>query len=118
MTKQVICINWGTEYGAPYVNRLYAMVARNITPPFTFTCFTDNPSGIHPAVICEELPEIDYEIPKTKRGIWPKSRLWGAKLGSLSGVVLFLDLDLVITGSLDDFLRLATPRISYCPAIR
>lgn len=109
MTKQVICINWGTKYGAPYVNRLYAMVARNITPPFTFTCFTDNPSGIHPAVICEELPQIDYEIPKTKRGIWPKSRLWGAKLGSLSGVVLFLDLDLVITGSLDDFFTFGDP---------
>lgn len=77
MTKQVICINWGTKYGAPYVNRLYAMVARNITPPFTFTCFTDNPSGIHPAVICEELPEIDYEIPKTKRGIWPNTALGG-----------------------------------------
>lgn len=26
--KQIICINWGTKYGAPYVNRLYAMVAK------------------------------------------------------------------------------------------
>jgi hypothetical protein len=40
--KQFICINWGTKYGADYVNRLYGMVARNTTPPFTFTCFTDN----------------------------------------------------------------------------
>ena len=31
--KQVICINWGTKYGPDYVNRLYGMVARNITPP-------------------------------------------------------------------------------------
>ena len=44
--KQVICISWGPKYGAPYVNRLYAMVARNLTPPFSFTCFTDDAGGL------------------------------------------------------------------------
>ncbi|RMX04182.1 glycosyl transferase [Corticibacter populi] len=109
MKKQVICINWGTKYGAPFVNRLYAMVARNITPPFSFTCFTDSDVNIRPEVDCQPLPEIDYEIPRTRKGIWPKSRLWGERLGSLSGPVLFLDLDLVITGSLDDFFSHGDP---------
>ena len=109
MVKQVICINWGTKYGPRFINRLYAMVARNITPPFTFTCFTDNPAGIRPEVLTEPLPEIPVEIPKTKKGIWPKARLWGPKLGSLSGNVLFLDLDLVITGSLDDLFTYGDP---------
>ena len=107
--KQVICINWGTKYGPPFINRLYAMVARNITPPFRFTCFCDNSDGIRPEVDCQPLPEIDYDIPKTKRGIWPKSRLWGAKLGDLSGPVLFMDLDVVVTGSLDDFFTYGDP---------
>lgn len=107
--KQVICINWGTAYGPRFINRLYAMVARNITPPFSFTCFTDNPAGIRAEVRCEELPPIDYEIPKVRRGIWPKSRLWGPRLGSLTGPVLFLDLDLVITGSLDDLFTFGDP---------
>jgi hypothetical protein len=31
--KQFICINWGTKYGADYVNRLYGMVARNPSNP-------------------------------------------------------------------------------------
>lgn len=109
MIKQIICINWGTKYGAPYINRLYAMVERNITPPFTFTCFTDSREGIRSEVLCEDLPVIDYEIPETRRGIWPKSRLWGPKLGSLSGVVLFLDLDLVVTDSLDGFFTFGNP---------
>ena len=26
--KQIICMNWGTAYGADYVNRLYSMVSR------------------------------------------------------------------------------------------
>ncbi|PZX16278.1 hypothetical protein LX81_02130 [Palleronia aestuarii] len=101
--KQVICINWGDKYGPPFVNRLYAMVARNITPPFSFTCFCDDPSGFRPEVRTFDLPQVDYEIPRTRYGIWPKSRLWGERLGDLEGPVLFLDLDLVITGSLDPF---------------
>ncbi|WP_442772082.1 glycosyl transferase [Paenirhodobacter enshiensis] len=107
--KQVICINWGTKYGPPFINRLYAMVARNITPPFRFTCFTDNFAGIRPEVDCQPLPEIPVEIPKTKRGIWPKARLWGPKLGDLTGNVLFLDLDLIVTGSLDDLFSYGDP---------
>ena len=103
MLKQIICINWGTKYGASYINRLYGMVARHITPPFTLTCFTDNTHGIRPDVNVAPLPELNFEVPKTKKGIWPKCRLWSETLGGLSGPVLFLDLDLVITGNLDAF---------------
>lgn len=101
--RQVICINWGTKYGPPFINRLYAMVARNITPPFSFTCFTDRREGIRPEVRCFDLPPLDVAMPTGTKGIWPKARLWGPKLGDLEGPVLFLDLDLVITGSLDPF---------------
>lgn len=80
------------------------MVARNITPPFTFTCFTDNRAGLNPAILCEDLPPLDVErMPTNTRGIWPKARLWGPTLGNLKGPVLFLDLDLVIVSSLDVF---------------
>lgn len=34
--KNVVCIRWGMKYGAHYVNRLYGMVARHLTPPFRF----------------------------------------------------------------------------------
>jgi hypothetical protein len=107
--KQVICINWGTKYGPPFINRLYAMAARNLTPPFRFVCFCDNPEGIRREVECFPLPELDFEVPSMKRGIWPKCRLWSEKLGDLAGPVLFLDLDLVITGSLDDFFTYGDP---------
>lgn len=109
MIKQVVCINWGTKYGPRFINRLYAMVARNITPPFTFTCFTDNREGIRQEVLCEDLPEVDFDMPVVKRGIWPKSRLWGPRLGSLQGPVLFLDLDIVVVGNLDGFFSVGEP---------
>ncbi len=84
--KQVICINWGTKYGAPFINRLYAMVARNITPPFTFTCFTDNRDGLRPEILCEDLPPLDVEkMPVNTKGIWPKARLWGPSSAASRG---------------------------------
>ena len=109
MKKQVICINWGTKYGAPYVNRLYAMVARNLTPPFTFTCFTDDDTGFRDEVLALPLPPLDVDMPTNTIGIWSKARLWSETLGDLTGPVLFLDLDLVITGSLDDFFSFGDP---------
>lgn len=107
--KQVICINWGTRYGPPFINRLYGMVARNITPPFTFTCFTDSEEGVRPEVRCEPLPPLDVEMPVNTLGIWPKARLWGPQLGSLRGNVLFLDLDMVVVGNLDEFFEYGSP---------
>src|SRR5690606_29263559 len=107
--KQVIAINWGTKYGPPFINRLYAMVERNITPPFTFTCFTDDREGIRPEVLCEDLPPLDFDLPVTSKGVWQKSRLWGPRLGTLEGPVLFLDLDLVIVGNIDAFFTVGRP---------
>lgn len=109
MTKQIVCINWGEKYGPPYINRLYAMTARNLTPPFSFTCFTDSAQGVRPEVRCLPLPELGFELPATRWGIWPKSRLWGERLGDLEGPVLFMDLDLVIVGALDPFFEYGDP---------
>jgi hypothetical protein len=107
--KQIICINWGSKYGAPYINRLYGMVERNITPPFSFTCFTDNAEGIRPEVRCFDLPPLPAAMPKKSPGKWRKSSLWGPKLGDLQGPVLFIDLDVAITGNLDSFFDYGRP---------
>ncbi|MDP5215881.1 glycosyl transferase [Ruegeria sp. 2205SS24-7] len=103
MDKQIVCINWGTKYGAPYINRLYEMVRANITPPFRFVAFTDTREGVHPDIVCFDLPEMPGFMPERTIGQWPKSRLWAPELGDLKGPFLFLDLDVVITGSLDPF---------------
>ena len=107
--KQVICISWGPKYGAPYVNRLYAGVARHLTPPFSFTCFTDGPAGLNPAIGAEPLPPLDVAMPTGTKGIWPKARLWGERLGNLAGPVLFMDLALVVVGGLDEFFAYGAP---------
>lgn len=104
-----MCINWGTQYGAPYINRLYAMVARNVTPPFKFVCYTDSAEGVRSEVICKDLPPMPGFMPQNTKGKWPKSRLWAPALDGLSGPVLFMDLDVVVTGSLDPFFEFGDP---------
>lgn len=101
--KRIVCINWGTKYGAPYINRLWAMIARNITPPFSLTCYTDSTEGVRPEVRCRPLPPLKLALRPGTPGIWQKARLWGATLEGLGGPVLFMDLDLVVTGDLDPF---------------
>ncbi len=117
--KQIICIKWGTKYGADYVNKLYGMVSRNITPPFRFVCFTDDTTDIRPEVECQDLPPSDIPMPKNTLGKWPKSRLWNAQLGDVTGKVLFIDLDVVIVGNLDGFFSYGKPEdtiLSYNPS--
>lgn len=109
MKKQIVCINWGTKYGAPYINRLYAMVRANITPPFRFVAFTDTRDGVISEVDCFDLPEMPGFMPVNTIGQWPKSRLWAPELGDLEGPFLFIDLDVVITGSLDVFFEYGAP---------
>ena len=99
----VICMKWGTRYGPEYVNRLLAGIRRHTKIPVRFVCFTDSAEGLHPGV--EVLPLPDINIPKGVKETmpWPKLSVWQYPLFDLTGDVLFLDIDLVITGPLDDF---------------
>ena len=98
----VVCMKWGTRYGPEWVDRLYGMVMRNTTWKIRFVCFTDDASGIRPEVECQPLPPVQFDAARIGR-YWPKLGLMQAGLGGLTGMTLFLDLDLVIIDSLDDF---------------
>ena len=110
--NQFVCMNWGTAYGPDYVNRLYAMIARNTQHPFRLICYTDSKIGIRSEVECFDCPEVDIPSPKRDRG-WRKISLWANTLPGLTGTVLFLDLDIVITGGLDDFFAYR-PDADFC----
>jgi len=95
----VVCIKQGDKYGLEYVNILASMVKRNLTIPHEFLCYTDQPAGIRPDISC--LPML-CEYP----GWWSKIGLYQEKLpGVVTDRMLYLDLDVVITGSLDDIVQ-------------
>jgi len=98
----IICMKWGNKFTADYVNRLYAMVSRNLSYKFRFVCFTEDSDGIRSEVEIQELPELDLPPGSPERG-WRKLTVFKKNFGGLSGITLFLDLDVVIVGSLDEF---------------
>jgi hypothetical protein len=103
MVQTVICIKWGTLYGADYANKLYGMVKRNTNRPLRFVCFTDDVSGLRDEIETHPIPDINIPMPWFGSG-WRKVVLFGSELADLAGQdVLFFDLDMVITGSIDDF---------------
>ena len=97
----VICMKWGTLYAAHYVNRLYASVSRNMKRKFRFLCFTDNATGIAQQVECHPLTEVQFSASEKDRR-WLKLGIFRNSLANLEGPCLFLDLDVVITESIDD----------------
>ena len=98
----VVCMKWGTLYGPHYVNRLAAMVRRNLARPHRFLCFTDDPAGLDPGVETAPMPPIEL-APEHAMKPWRKIGLFNPTLADLTGPALFLDLDLVVVGPLDPF---------------
>lgn len=99
-TVNIICMKWGRAYGPEYVNRLHAGVSRNLSRPFRFVCFTDDPTGLTEGVEAREIPTIRLD-PPYHNNPWRKLGLFRSELADLSGTTLFLDLDLVVVGGLD-----------------
>jgi hypothetical protein len=98
----VVCVKVGDRYSAEYVNRLAQAVRRNLEMECWFVCATEDPSGI-------QEPMVVVPPPKNLPGWWAKLGLFQEKaFGSVEGRLLYLDLDVVITGPLDDLVRYPT----------
>lgn len=98
----VLCMKWGKKYGPEYVNRLYNMVRRHLTGHFRFVCLTDDTQGLDPQVETFPIPSMDLPSGIPERG-WKKLTTFAADLYGLRGRALFLDIDIVIVGSMDEF---------------
>lgn len=97
---QVACVKWGERYGSEWVLRLRNMVARHLSEPHEFLCFTDRPfDGVTCRALTSGLPT------------------WWAKLellrpGMFAGDVLYFDLDVVLSASVDRIVELARTDVS------
>jgi len=98
----ILTMKWGTAYGSEYVNRLAKAVSKYLSRPHRFICFTDDSTGLSSDVEAFPLPEM--KLPGGHSDTrWQKLSLFSRDLFGLSGTALFLDLDLVVVGSLDPF---------------
>lgn len=86
----VFCVYWGDKYAPGYVQRLHAMVSKNLTVPHRFVCITDSE---------HDWPGVEKIKPMHPgwKGWWQKIQLFLYA----TGPSLYFDLDVVIAGSLD-----------------
>ena len=90
----IICVKWGDKFSPEHVNRLYRMAKKNISLPFNFYCWTEDTTGLYDEIIIVPLDEI-----LDLKAWWWKLTLF--KENKLTGVNLYLDLDVVIQNNID-----------------
>ncbi len=112
--QTVICLKWEDRYGSEYVNKLHSMVRRNSKRPLRFVCFTDDPTGIDSAVEIKPMPE--FTLPEVmRRHPFRRMFIFQEPLEDIEGNVLHFDLDVLITGNIDDFFDFK-PDSTFCVA--
>lgn len=94
----VCCLRWGNRYSKEYVSVLEKQVYKYLNLPHRFVCLTERP---------QELSCDTIELPSGLPTWWGKVYLF--KKGMFKGRVLYLDLDVCITNSLDELVEIPSP---------
>lgn len=102
----VVCLKWGTAFPALHVNVLHAAVRRNLSIPFRFVCLTDNPDGLAEGIDAMPIPDMGLKTEQWAYGWWAKLSIFKRGLFPDADAVMYLDLDVLVQGSLDPFVQM------------
>lgn len=103
----VVCMKWGTKFPADYVNVLHYAVSKNINEPFRFVCLTDDAHGLNAGIEARPVPDMGLPEIRRRNGGWQKLALFKPGLVEDASLMLYLDLDVLVMGSLDPFIARA-----------
>lgn len=97
----ILTLKVGTKYSSEYVNKLYSSIERESTVPFKMYCYTEDPTGLR-----DEIVVVPIEDPNEFALQWHKLKFHKTGFaGILEGEqCLILDIDWIITGSMDEIL--------------
>jgi hypothetical protein len=98
----VVCFKWARSatpiYRAEHVNILRAMVERHLSIPHTFVCATEDPNGLDHRI---RVVPVERDLVPLGNA-FPKLAIFRPDAGEIFGDrILLLDVDVVITASLD-----------------
>ena len=99
----VVCVKHGKKYEELYVNRLASMVKRWSSVDVDFFCLTDDPSGLVDGIRTLPLPDKNAQGQNIE-GWWHKLAMFRKEVKEFGSHILYFDVDVVITGSIDPLL--------------
>ena len=102
----IVCMKWGKAYGGEYVNMLYRAVRDHLSLDHDFICITDRTDGLDPGITCHPLAFPQLEKQLWAHGKWPKLLMFDRNIVGQYDAAVFLDLDLLVTGSLDPLIEI------------
>jgi len=91
------CVIHGTAYSWTYVERLYNMLSRHITPGIRLHVYTEADRPVPAPMIKHELTS--WNIANPKKSWWYKMQLFNPE--HHAGPLLYFDLDIVIVDNID-----------------
>lgn len=105
------CVIYGDKYDWSYVEKLYNMLSRNISPGIRLHVYTEESRIVPEPFIKHSLTDWNLTYPKSFW--WYKMQLFNPE--HHAGTLMYFDLDVVVTGNLDWIWKLDT---NYFWAIR
>ena len=104
MKWSILSIKWGKVFSSEQVNILHRAARANCSTDFDFVCLTDDSSGLDNEIISHPIPMSGLKIFQSG-DLWRKICLFNPELCEFLDRVLYLDLDTVIVGNIDDFFK-------------
>lgn len=105
----VVIWKWGKKYTRDHVARLQSMLSRHLSQPYQIVCLTDQPNDLPDGVLARKLPKALPFDGKCLRRMW----LYSKSAGKLGDRLLQLDLDVVITDSIDPIVNRPEPFVIW-----
>lgn len=100
---------WGAKYTKAHVARMQSMLRRHLSLPHRIVCLTDQPNDLPDGVEPAPLPTFRGSAQKCMRRLW----IYSPKAKRLGDRLLQLDLDLVLTDSIDPLVNRPEPFVIW-----
>jgi len=97
VTLSVVLWKWGRKFSGDHVRRMQSMLQRHLSVPHRIVCITDVTHDLPSGVEAAPMPKISRWDYKCLRRLW----ILSAKASAIGERLLQLDLDMVLTGSID-----------------
>jgi hypothetical protein len=105
MDTAFLTIKWGVEFHPDDINTLKRAALANTSSKIRFICLTDNSTGLDTDIEVYPIPDFDLYDDTPKIGIWPKISLFHPDVADYADCFVFLDIDTIVTSSLDDLCK-------------